>query len=192
MNFWQRLMFEWKYLSKPPWDSGITPPELVALTKDHQPGRALDLGCGTGTNSIYLAQHGWEVIGVDFAWQAIRKARRKASRFNINIDFHQGDVSNLSGIKGVFDLLLDIGCFHSLPKDAMRRYLENVPRLLSQTGIFLLYAFIKENNDERGLSAENLDWMKNSLTLVHMEMGIDCGRPSAWFRWQLPPERPES
>ena len=41
-------------------------------------GRALDLGCGTGTNSIYLAQHGWETTGVDFVPRAIGIAKRKA------------------------------------------------------------------------------------------------------------------
>ena len=42
-----------------------------------EPGRALDLGCGTGTNAIWLAQHGWTAVGVDFSALAIESARRK-------------------------------------------------------------------------------------------------------------------
>ena len=65
-----------------PWDSGVPPPELTALVEgtDHlPPSKALDLGCGTGTNSIYLAQHGWEVTGVDVVGRAVSQARRKVA-----------------------------------------------------------------------------------------------------------------
>lgn len=68
---------------KPPWDSGITPPELVALVEGPDalaPGRALELGCGTGTNAVYLARHGWQVAAVDLVDRAVRQARRRPRR----------------------------------------------------------------------------------------------------------------
>jgi methylase of polypeptide subunit release factors len=63
-------------LGQPRWDTGITPPELIELVESGQvpPGRALDIGCGTGTNAVFLAQRGFEVVGTDVAWLAIRRA----------------------------------------------------------------------------------------------------------------------
>ena len=62
-QLWWNLVYRF---GKTPWDTGITPPELRAVVESGQvpPGRALDLGCGTGTNVIYLARHGLEVVGV--------------------------------------------------------------------------------------------------------------------------------
>ncbi len=68
------LFFRASYLfGFKPWDSGISPPELVATIEGANaltPGKALDLGCGTGTNSVYLARHGWAATGVDFVPRA--------------------------------------------------------------------------------------------------------------------------
>src|SRR5436305_11263245 len=76
-----RVFYQWRYFTgKTPWDTNVTPPEVVEWVEheDAPRGRALDLGCGTGTNALYLAQHGFEVVGVDFVSRAIATARRKA------------------------------------------------------------------------------------------------------------------
>jgi SAM-dependent methyltransferase len=46
-----------------PWDTGITPPEIVRVVKELTPGKALDIGCGTGTNVRYLLERGWQAVG---------------------------------------------------------------------------------------------------------------------------------
>ena len=63
-----------------PWDTGTPDPMLVEFVESHAvaPGRALEVGCGTGTNAIYLVQHGFEIVGVDVSPLAIDKARDKA------------------------------------------------------------------------------------------------------------------
>ena len=97
-----------------PWDTGVSPPELTEFIRSHAPGRALDLGCGTGTNVITLAQHGWWVTGVDFAWRAIRVARRKARRSGVEVELQVADVTRGDAVSGPYDLVLDLGCFHNL------------------------------------------------------------------------------
>ncbi len=77
MSLWWDLVY---WLKKTPWDTGITPPEIVAMIDSGKVsiGRALDLGCGTGTNAIYLAQKGFAVTGIDISRRAISLAKRKA------------------------------------------------------------------------------------------------------------------
>src|SRR5262245_45052343 len=63
-----------------PWDTGTPDPLLVEMIESRAiaPGRALEIGCGTGTNAIFLAQHGFKVLGVDISEIAVNRARAKA------------------------------------------------------------------------------------------------------------------
>src|SRR5205823_13908793 len=109
-----RAFFRLSYLvGFKPWDSGLPPPELVDFVEgEHRlpPGRALDLGCGTGTNVVYLARNGWEATGVDFVGRAIAHARRKASSAGVTARLLVGDVTRLGelGVDGGHRLLLDL------------------------------------------------------------------------------------
>ncbi|MGH3561859.1 MAG: class I SAM-dependent methyltransferase [Mycobacterium sp.] len=91
--------------------------ELVEGSDKLTPGRALDLGCGTGRNAIYLARHGWETIGVEMVGYAMEVARRQAAAQEIPVRFIQGDVTRLAdlGIDTKFTLLMDGGCYHMIP-----------------------------------------------------------------------------
>lgn len=175
------------YLRRPPWDSGVSPPELLAFIKDRTPGRALDLGCGTGTNAITLARHGWQVWGVDFAVQAIAQARRKASRAGVKVSLKVGDVTRVEGIRGSFDLILDIGCLHSLSKEGKEAYIANLDRLLAEGGTFLLYGFTNEGDPQAiGLAESDLLNLAQRFRLIQRQDGSDQGgrRPSSWLRFQ--------
>jgi len=198
MGFIQRIWYAIMYLGHPPWDTGITPPEVIQFIAAQSAGRALDLGCGTGTNAITLAQHGWRVTGIDFAGKAIRQARRMAQQHGLDIEFKQGDVSRLTGVNDPFDLVLDIGCFHSLPARSRERYAGNLPQLLAEGGTFLLYAWMDEAGKYgTGLGDYDLDLLQKAahgseephrrkhLRLVERQDGTERGaRPSAWLTFR--------
>ncbi len=178
----RRLFFTLAYsLKRPRWDTGITPPELVEVieTRKLPAGRALDLGCGTGTNVIYLAQHGWEAVGVDFISKAIDTARRKSTAAGVKAQFFQGDVTQLDFLQPPFDLVLDIGCFHSLASSRRSAYIAGLRRLLRPGGFFLLYAF-KPGAPIGGLTVnEMLTLFNDGFTNLKAEDGQ--GIPSAWY-----------
>jgi 2-polyprenyl-3-methyl-5-hydroxy-6-metoxy-1,4-benzoquinol methylase len=73
INRW--IHFNLRYLGQPPWDTGVSPPELIKYLQRAAPGKALDVGCGTGTNLLTMASFGWTVVGIDLAWISVLKAR---------------------------------------------------------------------------------------------------------------------
>jgi SAM-dependent methyltransferase len=185
-KFLRRLFFNFWYYRSPPWDTGVSPPELVAFIESHPPGRALDLGCGTGTNVLTLAHHGWEATGVDFAPRAIRIAKRKARQANIDVDLRVADVTKLQDANRPFDLVLDMGCFHSLPPASKLDYINNLERLLAPGGTYLMYGFFNEAADSGpGLVEADLEKLKERLRLVERQEGTERGqRSSAWFSFR--------
>jgi cyclopropane fatty-acyl-phospholipid synthase-like methyltransferase len=186
MYLWRKLFFSLMYLRTPPWDTNITPPEVEEFVQTHPPGRALDLGCGTGTNVIYLAQHGWQAMGVDFVSRTIHFAEEKARQAGVEAKFYTGNVTNLSEIEGNFDLILDIGCFHSLSTDAKTVYATNFSRLLAPQGTFLLYGFIKENGSNPGITPKDIDLFLEHLYLVNKQTGKDGRHTSVWLTYSRP------
>jgi SAM-dependent methyltransferase len=114
-----------------PWDGhplSTTLREVVEGTDTPAPGSALDVGCGTGDASIYLAQHGWQVTGVDFTPKALDKARAKARAANATVHFVHADVTHLSqaGISGPFELIVDNGCLHGMSDHDRDLYVQEI------------------------------------------------------------------
>jgi 2-polyprenyl-3-methyl-5-hydroxy-6-metoxy-1,4-benzoquinol methylase len=114
-----------------PWDGhpqSAMVRQLVEGTDLQPPGSALDVGCGTGNTSIYLAQHGWQVTGVDFTPKALDKARAKARAAGAAVDFIHADVTHLSqaGISGPFELIVDNGCLHGMSDHDRDLYIQEI------------------------------------------------------------------
>src|SRR5512143_725827 len=132
---------------KTPWDTGITPPEIVAMIESGKVpiGRALDLGCGTGTNAVYLAERGFEVTAIDVSRRAIALAKRRARSMQQanRVRFERGDVTLMRrwAPGGSIDFACDIGCFHNLNAEARRRYVSALTSVLRVGAIYMLYAF---------------------------------------------------
>ena len=182
----QRLQFSLWYFFRPPWDSGISPPELLQFIAGHSAGRAIDLGCGTGTNVITLARAGWHVTGVDFAPRAIQKARSKLRRAGLAANLHVADVTSLRLGEAPFDLALDIGCFHGL--EQREAYLTALGKLLAPGGYWLMYGFLRDSASDSGsgLDEHTLSLINShGLIMRSRTDGTDkYGRPSAWFLFQ--------
>jgi cyclopropane fatty-acyl-phospholipid synthase-like methyltransferase len=181
MSIFRRLLFGMWYLRHPPWDRGIVPPEVEDFIEKTSPGRALDLGCGSGTSSIALARAGWSVTGVDFIHQAIAKARRKAHEANVVIDFQVAEVTRLpeSVMSSPFDLVLDIGCFHGLSGSKKAVYFEQLDRLLLPGGTWMLYGFFDpvQGTENRSAVLES-----STFKLIKRQNGVDRKeRASAWM-----------
>ncbi|MCJ7734067.1 MAG: class I SAM-dependent methyltransferase [Anaerolineales bacterium] len=183
-----KFFFTLKYwLNNPPWDTGITPPEVYQFLEENSPGKALDLGCGTGTNAINMAEHGWHVTGIDYVPKAIRIARHKARRkgYQNEVKFMIGDVLAPGIFQESYDLILDIGCFHSFSGVEINRYVENVFQHLAPGASLLLYVHLNElPGSGHGAKEESLAKLKKKLTLIKRIDGDEYSRPSAWLQYR--------
>lgn len=190
MQIFRRIFFFFWYYRNPPWDTGISPPELISFIRSHPPGRALDLGCGTGTNAITLAQAGWQVTGVDFAWNAVQRARNKARKASVQVEFFAEDVTHISHLTAPYDLILDIGCFHNLSSEEKRSYKRNLERLLAPNGTFLLYGFLANPEDPgqaHGITEADMKAFQNFLVQQSRRDGSERRiRPSTWLEYLRP------
>jgi len=147
---WRRLSYALAYRTgRTPWDTGITPPELVDLIEGPDaiaPGRALDLGCGTGTNLAYLVEHGWHASGVEADRRAFEAAERRLAG-NADATVLHGDVTHLGarGVDGPFDLALDIGCFHSIALGRRDAYARGIAARTRPGAVLFMFAFARRS-----------------------------------------------
>ncbi len=187
-NLFRRLLFHYWYFGQPPWDTGVSPPELLEFIEAHQPGRAIDIGCGTGTNVVTLAQAGWKVTGVDFAPRAIKLARRKVANAGVRAELSIGDATRLEGLRGPFDFAFDLGCFHSIPQASRDRYLEQLDRILAPGGFWLMYGFLRLDGARAGpgLGEAEIGRISARMTLLSRRDGFDehGAKSSTWFLFQ--------
>lgn len=166
-----------------PWDSGVPPPELVEVIEGARRlpiGRTLDLGCGTGTTTVYMARHGWDATGVDFVPRAIRRARARVEAAGVPVAFLVGDVTQLHKlpIEPGFDLLFDQGCFHSLPESSQPAYVRQITRLARSGATTLLYAFGPQPDRRRlffpkGVSPDDVPARFPEFEMVEARPGTD-------------------
>lgn len=192
-RFRRWLRFNLKYLGRLPWDTGISPPELRDFIQQAPAGRALDLGCGTGTNLLTLAQQGWKVTGVDLAGLSVRQARTKLRQAGFPARVVRGGVTTAQLGSG-YDLALDIGCYHNLTGDERAIYRERLLEWLAPGGSFLLYAHGRRSPESpHGVDERDLTALDAILTRVWQQDTAERrpdgggGFPSVWVRYDRPP-----
>jgi cyclopropane fatty-acyl-phospholipid synthase-like methyltransferase len=134
---------------------------------------------------------GWQVTGVDFVGRAIIQARKKAQLAGISAELFAEDVTRLDSISGKFDLILDIGCFHSLSDSEKLKYLANLERLTGPGSFYLMYGFISiADNEGPGIREPELKAFEENFISLNREEGMDRGqRPSVWLTYQRKPAK---
>ncbi len=189
-----RWFFRFAYLvGWKPWDFEVPPPELVAVVEGPNalsPGRALDLGCGTGTNVLYLARHSWDAIGIDFTPRALAAAKRKVAAAGVKAGLLLGDVTRLAqlGVKGPFNLLLDLGCFHGIPSDRRPAYARGVAAVAAPGATFLMYAFAAPAGIRPWIAPEEVKRIFTSDFEVEVKPAEGEFRP-VWYQMRRRPPR---
>jgi SAM-dependent methyltransferase len=133
-DVYRSALFHWA------WSDVRIPGEIKTLVAKGAPHRALELGCGLGRFSRYVAQQGIRATGVDFSPVAIAKAQAKVAGGDVRPDFIVGDVTHLDALEGPFDVSFDVGCFHCLDPEAQQAYVSEVFRLLKPGGTHLIWA----------------------------------------------------
>jgi SAM-dependent methyltransferase len=119
---------------------------------------ALELGCGTGDTSIYLARQCWQVTAVDFVPAALEKARAKPGAENVN--FVHADVRHLrqAGIGGPVQLIVDNGCLHNMNDDDRDAYVREVTAVAAPDARLLIIAFLPGGRfGVRGIDREEME-----------------------------------
>jgi SAM-dependent methyltransferase len=107
------------------------------------PGRALDVGCGSGRDAVYLSKRGWKVTAVDSVEKALASARRRAAEEGVEVQWVTGDVAELGrlGLQPGYDLLYDFGCIHGLSDAARTGAAAGLTQLAAPAAILLITAF---------------------------------------------------
>lgn len=158
------------------------------------PGRALDLGCGSGAHTVALAERGWDATGVDQIGRALRRARQRATTQGTAATFVQADVTRLDAARvgSGYQLLLDIGCFHGLTDEQRAAMGRSVTAVASASATLLMLAFrtgatrrpLPRGADEAGILAAFPGW-----ELVDVEPAVTDGMPAplrkaapGWYR----------
>ncbi|MCZ8377952.1 class I SAM-dependent methyltransferase [Mycobacterium sp. CPCC 205372] len=143
----RQLLFRVFYrLGFTPWDGHPLAESLRALVEGESalPARtALDIGCGTGDTSIYLAKHGWHVTGVDYLARPLDRARAKAAAAKVTSSFVRADATRLTseGVGTGFDLIVDNGCLHGMSDADRDAYVREVTAVAAPEARLLIVAF---------------------------------------------------
>jgi hypothetical protein len=124
-----------------PWETGQASSELQRIVSEIpvRPCRALELGCGTRANAVWLAQQGFEVTALDLSPLAIERACRRADEAGVRIHFLAADVLNLPPeLAGPFDFFFDRGCYHVVRREDPQAYVKTLCRLIAPKALGLV------------------------------------------------------
>lgn len=163
------------------WGDIRIPKEVKELSQTMQCGNVLELGCGIGRFSHYMALQGHQVTGIDFSPVAISKARKRLSRNLPNMEFHVADVTALDFPEEFFDISFDIGCFHCLNREQQYMYVASLATILKKGAFHLLWT-MKSSPNGLYSNPEHIEAIFDThFTLTEVKKSLRRMTPSYWY-----------
>lgn len=141
-------------LNEIPWNIEVPPDILTKLVESGElkPCKTIDLGCGTGNYSIYLASIGFDVSGIDISSTAITVAKENAKKKGLGCDFLVADVLHcIDEVKSTFDFAYDWELLHHIFPEQRRIYIKNVYALLNPRAKYLSVCLSEKDSGFGGL-----------------------------------------
>lgn len=197
-------VFERAYEGLPSWEIGRPQGAVIRLAQRGLiAGRVLDVGCGTGRNSLHLAALGHSVLGIDIAAVAIERATASAAEQGIQAEFLALDAFRLPALGREYDTVIDIGLFHTLQPADRVAYAASLRSVMAPGGRCFLVCW-NERNDfgygpervTRGAirSSFSRGWRVEAIEAETLETRLAGGTAHAWLaclrprRRRAPPE----
>jgi SAM-dependent methyltransferase len=187
---WRSTYEETPYDQLPWFEAGPSPQVRLAVEEGFLPkgGEVLDVGCGAGSNVLFLAQSGYRAHGIDLSPGAVAAARARAAESRLSVDIQEGDVLALSFSAASLDGIVDNGCFHTLPLARREDYAREVHRVLRPEGSLVLSWVAREHTDWRGpRHRPSLQEVTAALesrflfTRTGFQPGRERGEPATYF-----------
>ena len=127
--------------------------------------RAIELGCGTGVNAVWLAQQGFDVTAIDLSTLAIQRARERAETAGVTVRFLAADVLHLpAGTDGAaFDFFFDRGCYHAVRREDVGAYVQSLRRLTRPGTVGLVLAGNARERHDPGPPVVNEEQLREEL-----------------------------
>lgn len=180
-----------------PWDSGLPSREMRRILDEQNiaPGRALELGCGTGTNAIELARRGFTVTAIDCSPLALKLAREKASETGVDIKWIEADVQNFGEGIEPFEFVFDRGCYHCCRRVDLDGYLNTLANVTQVGSRALILAGNADEQTEHGpprvTEAEVRDELGRLFRIVEIKAFrfMDPGEVDGPLGWSILLER---
>lgn len=165
---------------KTPWDTGRPDSHLVRLVAawPKTGGRVLEVGCGTGTNAVWLAQQGFQVTGLDFSSKAVELAKQRAEQNGAQCSFAADDFLSWQPEGGPFSLLFDRGCFHCMGTDEQRsRFVSQAAACLESGGLW----FSLIGNSDQQMAGEGPPRLSAAQLCASVEPSFEVLRLESCF-----------